>query len=69
MTFHRHSSASLCAVAVASFVIASGPLAAQQKAVPGVGPDAIGGQVTGPNGPEAGVWVVAETSDLPTKFA
>src|SRR5579872_6417843 len=29
----------------------------------------IGGVVTGANGPEAGVWVIAETSDLPTKFA
>ena len=28
----------------------------------------IGGVVTGPRGPEAGVWVIAETSDLPTKF-
>ena len=30
--------------------------------------DDIGGVVTGANGPEAGVWVVAETRDLPTKF-
>src|SRR5437867_1130511 len=30
--------------------------------------DDIGGIVTGPNGPEAGVWVIAETNDLPTKF-
>src|SRR5919106_943642 len=30
--------------------------------------DDIGGVVTGPHGPEAGVWVIAETSDLPTKF-
>src|SRR5690349_8517691 len=29
----------------------------------------IAGTVTGANGPEAGVWVIAETSDLPTKFA
>src|SRR5688572_32892275 len=29
----------------------------------------IAGVVTGPNGPEAGVWVIAETRDLPTKFA
>ncbi|HEY8484069.1 MAG TPA: hypothetical protein VIL13_05610 [Longimicrobiales bacterium] len=28
----------------------------------------IGGVVTGPNGPEAGVWVIAETNDLATKF-
>jgi hypothetical protein len=33
-----------------------------------VDPDDIGGVVTGPNGPEAGVWVIAETNDLPTKF-
>ena len=30
--------------------------------------DDIGGVVTSANGPEAGVWVVAETDDLPTKF-
>jgi hypothetical protein len=30
--------------------------------------DDVGGIVTGPRGPEAGVWVVAETNDLPTKF-
>lgn len=28
----------------------------------------IGGVVNSPNGPESGVWVIAETSDLPTKF-
>src|SRR5947208_7455840 len=30
--------------------------------------NAIGGVVTGPSGPEAGVWVIAETSELTTKF-
>src|SRR5581483_4533223 len=29
----------------------------------------IGGVVTGSHGPEAGVWVIAETHDLPTRFA
>ncbi len=29
----------------------------------------IGGMVAGAHGPEAGVWVIAETKDLPTKFA
>ena len=29
----------------------------------------LGGVVTGPNGPEAGVWVIAETTELPTKMA
>ena len=32
-------------------------------------PDDIGGVVSGPNGPEAGVWVIAETTDLPTRFS
>ena len=34
-----------------------------------VGSSDIGGVVTGPKGPEAGVWVIAETTELPTKFA
>jgi hypothetical protein len=33
-----------------------------------VGADDIGGVVTGPRGPEAGVWVIAETRDLPTRL-
>lgn len=33
------------------------------------GTDILSGVVTGPDGPEAGVWVIAETTDLPTKFA
>jgi hypothetical protein len=69
MTFRRHSNACLTGAAIAAFVMAwSGPASAQQKAL-SVKADAIGGKVTGPNGPEAGVWVIAETSDLPTKYA
>ena len=41
---------------------------AQQSAAVTVDADDIGGVVSGPKGPEAGVWVIAETSDLPTKF-
>jgi hypothetical protein len=33
-----------------------------------VGADNIGGVVTSSNGPEAGVWVIAETTDFQTKF-
>ena len=33
-----------------------------------VGNADLGGVVTSPNGPEAGVWVIAETTELPTKF-
>src|SRR5437667_5644018 len=35
----------------------------------GIGEGDLAGIVTGANGPEAGVWVIAETKDLPTKFA
>ena len=44
---------------------------AQQRGAAGtvaIDADDIGGVVTGPKGPEAGVWVVAETSDTPTRF-
>src|SRR2546430_1838473 len=41
------------------------PLAAQGVSI---GATDIAGVVTGPNGPETGVWVIAETHDLPTKF-
>ena len=34
-----------------------------------VGANSIGGVVTGAKGPEAGVWVIAETNDLPAKYA
>ncbi|HWV52199.1 carboxypeptidase-like regulatory domain-containing protein [Pseudorhodoplanes sp.] len=40
---------------------------AQQQTV-AIDADDIGGVVTGPNGPEAGVWVIAETTDLPTRY-
>src|SRR5882757_3716864 len=40
---------------------------AANGAVPNVA-DAIGGTVIGPKGPEAGVWVIAETKDLPTRY-
>jgi hypothetical protein len=34
-----------------------------------VGASDLGGVVNSAKGPEAGVWVIAETTDLPTKFA
>src|SRR5665811_1614659 len=34
-----------------------------------IGDNDLGGVVTSASGPEAGVWVIAETTDLPTKFA
>jgi hypothetical protein len=54
-------------------VLAAAPveLGSQQKSVAAVriDNDDIGGVVTGAKGPEAGVWVIAETRDLPTRFA
>ena len=43
-------------------------LSAQTPAV-AIDNDDIGGVVRSASGPEAGVWVIAETTDLPTKFA
>src|SRR4029077_3787431 len=44
-------------------------LNAEQSTAVSIGTTDLGGVVSGPNGPEAGVWVIAETTDLPTKFA
>src|SRR5215470_13660673 len=46
-------------------------LRAQQNTTAAVriGDNDLGGVVTSGHGPEAGVWVIAETADLPTKFA
>ena len=41
----------------------------QQVAAPAIDDDDIGGIVTSRFGPEAGVWVIAETRDLGTRFA
>ena len=64
--FVRALCASTCFVTVSGAWI-SASLAAAAPAVPVVA-DGIGGVVTGAKGPEAGVWVIAETHDLPTKF-
>src|SRR5437016_1748705 len=42
--------------------------AAQINAGVQIDSDDIGGVVRSAKGPEAGVWVIAETKDLPTKF-
>jgi hypothetical protein len=39
------------------------------EVVPGPAANELAGNVTSAKGPEAGVWVIAETTDLPTKFA
>src|SRR6266704_1553619 len=64
--------AGLAATAI-TLALAAGPAASAQQrptAAPAVKINAngIGGVVTSAHGPEAGVWVIAETSDLPTRF-
>src|SRR5688572_20544002 len=61
----------LSSFAIAAFFVASTtwPAAQQRGAVVPIDPDDVGGVVAGPKGPEAGVWVIAETTNTPTKFA
>ena len=58
-------------VAVGALAVSFTWVNAQQRSAATVAIDAddIGGVVTSSKGPEAGVWAIAETTDLPTKFA
>src|SRR5499426_1695259 len=58
-------------IGVALMSIGAAVIAAQQQNGNAVAIDAddIGGVVTSAKGPEAGVWVIAETRELPTRFA
>lgn len=60
----------MAAITVAALLLTAAAVRAQQ-ADPAIqiGSTDVGGVVTSPNGPEAGVWVIAETTDLPTKYA
>src|SRR5688572_23882453 len=72
MDTHRIVRGSAVVAAVVALLVAC---VARTSSKQGAGPspatdgDDITGVVTGPNGPEAGVWVIAETSELPTKYA
>ena len=64
------SLANLAVFAVAVlFIGASGRVSAEQPhdAI-NIGDADLGGVVTGAHGPEAGVWVIAETTELPTRY-
>jgi len=59
------------AMGVAALFIAGTAHVSAQQAVDGairIGGSDLGGVVTSANGPEAGVWVIAETTELPTRF-
>src|SRR5262244_3255762 len=66
----RLVSSSVVAAAIVAF-LASWPsqLSSQQGTSVSIDNDDIGGVVTSMKGPEAGVWVIAETNDLSTRFA
>ena len=63
----------LCAAAIATAVLVAAAVVSSRadEVSPAIdiGDSDLGGVVTGPTGPEAGVWVIAETTDLATKFA
>jgi hypothetical protein len=59
----------IAALVAAGVTAAARPwVAAQGRATVAIDPDDIGGVVTSAKGPEAGVWVVAETTETPTRF-
>src|SRR5262249_3618302 len=64
MMTKRGSSIGWLGVSFAALMLAM-PAGGQQVRIDA---EDIGGVVTGAKGPEAGVWVIAETRDLPTKY-
>lgn len=56
-------------VAAVGFAAALAPAQLSAQVTVAIDADDIGGVVTGANGPEAGVWVIAETADLGTRMA
>src|SRR3982074_814396 len=60
---------SAAAIGFAVLLAAAPPTQVVAQNTVAIDADDIGGVVTGPNGPEAGVWVIAQTTELPTKYA
>ena len=69
MRKHKAWYLGVAAIAVAAVLVGVPAQVKAQNAPVSIGDTDLGGVVSGPNGPEAGVWVIAETSDLPTKMA
>ena len=72
MSFKKLLGPGLLAIAAGVLIASSiASISAGQAAdqAPAIDKDDIGGIVTGPKGPEAGVWVIAETTQLPTRYA
>ncbi len=61
--------AGAAALGIAGYLVtARTGLEAQQGAPVSMGSNEIGGVVSSDKGPEAGVWVIAETTELPTRY-
>src|SRR5687768_6771737 len=57
-------------VAIGAFLsLTTTPSSSQQGVTVSIDDNDIGGMVSSAKGAEAGVWVIAETTELPTKFA
>ena len=65
-----YMAASMFMAALATAAIPVGANAQQRSpAAVSVGSNDLGGVVRSAKGPEAGVWVIAETTDTPTRYA
>jgi hypothetical protein len=65
-----YSSAAATGIALVLYAcLAASSFAQVTQSAVSIGAHDLGGTVTSAHGPEAGVWVIAETTDLPTKFA
>src|SRR5690242_11672372 len=58
----------VAALATTLALVGSGAWNLRKTPSPQPGANDIAGTVTGPEGPEPGVWVIAETNELPTRF-
>ena len=71
MKMAGHWYVGVAALALAVALVGPATKASAQQggaAAVSIGDSDLGGVVTSPSGPEAGVWVIAETADLPTKY-
>ena len=64
----RRLAMGLAAGTFASYLLLTTSTAQQPASDVAIDADDIGGVVAGPKGPEAGVWVIAETRDLPVRY-
>jgi hypothetical protein len=75
MSLNQVLYSTVAAIGIAALATSFAPVSAQPKPPQGtptstvaIDADDIGGVVRGAKGPEAGVWVIAETTDLPTRY-